>query len=512
MVRQGAIKNIRDFTLGSLAEWGLYELNEYISRNRLLDPVFDGIGDFYDEARNWTPPPRDPLALDLDGDGIETLAADGYYGALFDNDADGVQTATGWVAPDDGLLVLDRNGNGMIDDGSELFGDATPTTNGTAASGFAALAEMDSTADGVVNASDSEFDNLRVWRDANSDGISQAGELFTLDELGIVSLDTQSTATNTDLGDGNRILREGTFTRTDGSTGIMADLSLDEQAIYRQFTDPVAISDEAAALPDLLGGGAVRDLREAMSLDSSGELATLVDQFVGASTRAEQTALVDQIIQKWMATSDFETSPGFHYDGTGTGTSSISYLVQYGFSGVDYSSATNNVAGSMTVPAGHNAWIDRLRALEVFNGRAFVDPFNQPVSGGGTGSAGGGAGAAAPAYPTFSVGLSEEQMEFLTQSYGALQGYVYGGLVMETRLKQFGDLIGLDFDGANLALDFSALEAVMHTRVVADPVVGLLVLLTLSSTVVAGPMGLLAGTLRGFFAPNCNLRTWQQCS
>ena len=78
------------------------------------------------------------------------------------------------------------------------------------------------------------------------------------------------------------------------------------------------------------------------------------------------------------------------------------------------------------------------------------------------------------AYPTFSVGLSEEQMGFLTQSYGALQGYVYGGLVMETRLKQFGDLIGLDFDGANLALDFSAMEAVMHTRVVTDPVAGLL--------------------------------------
>jgi len=114
LVRQGAFKNVRDFTLGGLAEWGLYELNEYISRNRLLDPVFDGIGDFYDAARNWTPPPPDPLALDLDGDGIETLAADGYRGALFDSNADGVRTATGWVAPDDGLLVLDRNGTMQV--------------------------------------------------------------------------------------------------------------------------------------------------------------------------------------------------------------------------------------------------------------------------------------------------------------------------------------------------------------------------------------------------------------
>lgn len=345
---------------------------------------------------NWTPPPPDPLALDLDGDGIETLAADGYRGALFDSNADGVRTATGWVAPDDGLLVLDRNGNGTIDDATELFGDATPTAaGGTAPNGFTALAGVDSNADGVVDINDTELSNLRVWRDKNSDGISQSDELYTLDDLGIASLATQSTITNTDLDDGNSILAEGSFTRADGTTGVMADLAFDEQAIYRQFTDSVAVTPEAAVLPDLLGGGAVRDLREAMSLDGSGELTTLVDQFVGASTRAEQTALVDQIIQKWMATSDFETSPGFHYDGTGRGTSSISYLVQYGFSGVDYSSATNDVAGSMTMPAGHNAWIDRLRALEVFNGRTFVDPFNQPVSGGGTGSAGGGGGAGA---------------------------------------------------------------------------------------------------------------------
>ncbi|HHW4677423.1 MAG TPA: calcium-binding protein, partial [Xylella fastidiosa subsp. fastidiosa] len=78
---------------------------------------------------------RDPLVLDLDGDGIETLAAG--KNILFDHDGDGITHASGWVKSDDGLLVLDRNGNGRIDNGSELFGADTVLSNGhTAASGF----------------------------------------------------------------------------------------------------------------------------------------------------------------------------------------------------------------------------------------------------------------------------------------------------------------------------------------------------------------------------------------
>lgn len=36
----------------------------------------------------------DPLALDLDGDGIETVGTQGYQGALFDHDKDGIRTST----------------------------------------------------------------------------------------------------------------------------------------------------------------------------------------------------------------------------------------------------------------------------------------------------------------------------------------------------------------------------------------------------------------------------------
>jgi hypothetical protein len=74
---------------------------------------------------------KDPLVLDLDGDGIETTGLNASAPILFDSDADGVKTATGWVRPDDGILVMDRNGNGVIDSGRELFGDETLLPNGS---------------------------------------------------------------------------------------------------------------------------------------------------------------------------------------------------------------------------------------------------------------------------------------------------------------------------------------------------------------------------------------------
>ncbi|MBR7059330.1 MAG: hypothetical protein IKI22_01825, partial [Neisseriaceae bacterium] len=65
----------------------------------------------------------DPLVLDLDGDGIELLKANGWNGVQFDYNGDGIKSSTGWVKSDDGLLVWDRNGDGIINNGSEIFGE-----------------------------------------------------------------------------------------------------------------------------------------------------------------------------------------------------------------------------------------------------------------------------------------------------------------------------------------------------------------------------------------------------
>jgi hypothetical protein len=142
------------------------------------------VGLHFTSAQRWYR--IDPLVLDLDGDGIETVGVNLSSPILFDHNADGIRTGTGWIAADDGLLVLDRNGNGLIDNGTELFGDATPLPDGTtAADGFAALAPLDANGDGSVDAADPQFADLRLWRDLDQDAATDAGELHPLASLGI---------------------------------------------------------------------------------------------------------------------------------------------------------------------------------------------------------------------------------------------------------------------------------------------------------------------------------------
>ena len=210
---------------------------------------------------------RDPLTFDLDGDGLETVGA--AAGILFDHNGDGIKNGTGWVKADDGFLVRDLNGNGLIDSGRELFGDSTLKSNGqNAVDGFDALKDLDSNADGQISAADSQFANLRLWRDLNQDGISQSGELASLASLGIASLTVAKTANSQLLADGNQIADLGTYTRTDGSTGTtgevgtLGDINLVSDTFHRTFPDTLDTS-AVASRPDRQGSGLVRDLQEA---------------------------------------------------------------------------------------------------------------------------------------------------------------------------------------------------------------------------------------------------------
>jgi hypothetical protein len=152
---------------GGLLPW-LFDLLPYELDPDVYQPFLDALG--------WHRP-IDPLVLDLDGDGIETIGISATFHVLFDSDGDGVKTATGWIKGDDGLLVLDRNGNGTIDNGNELFGDQTIVNGKKATSGFDALRSEDTNKDGVFDANDTNFSNVRVWQDKNSDGVSDSGLL-----------------------------------------------------------------------------------------------------------------------------------------------------------------------------------------------------------------------------------------------------------------------------------------------------------------------------------------------
>ncbi len=176
------------------------------------------VSNFFNRAQGFVPN-RDPLALDLDGDGLETVGT--TAGVLFDHDASGVRKNTGWIKADDGLLVFDRNNDGVINNGRELFGDNTLKYDGsgTCADAFEALAQEDTNGDGVVNHLDDNWGSLKVWRDLNQDGISQAEELFTLEELGITSLNLDKKAANQNVA-GGVLVSQGSYTKEDGSTGL----------------------------------------------------------------------------------------------------------------------------------------------------------------------------------------------------------------------------------------------------------------------------------------------------
>jgi len=168
-------------------------------------------------------PRRDPLILDLDGDGIETTNVE-TAGAYFDQDSDGFAEWTGWVSSDDGLLVMDRNGDGRINDAKELFGNETILENGAkAANGFQALAELDSNEDGKIDATDESFSKLKVWKDLDGDGLSFQDELYSLEELGIKSINLSGTPDSTVDPQGNTRTRIGTFEWEDGTMGQAAE-------------------------------------------------------------------------------------------------------------------------------------------------------------------------------------------------------------------------------------------------------------------------------------------------
>jgi hypothetical protein len=83
-----------------------------------------------------------------------------------------------------------------------------------------------------------------VWRDANSDGVSQAGELHSLTDLGITSLDVKAQATSVNS-NGNWVGLTSSYATADGTTKAMADVWF--------LIDPASAASDAAQPTDLRG-------------------------------------------------------------------------------------------------------------------------------------------------------------------------------------------------------------------------------------------------------------------
>jgi hypothetical protein len=416
----------------------------------------------------------------------------------FDHDGDGVLTKTGWAGKNDALLVWDRNSNGRIDTGAELFGDFTPMPNGTLApNGFAALAALDANGDGVIDASDPAFHELKLWRDTSQDGVSQGGEFITLAEAGIVSLNLANTLKNQGLANGNVLSREGSFTRADGTTAAMGEFRLATSTFDTKFAEAIEVPEPLKTLPNMGGAGNVRELQQAAA--QSGGVAGVLAQFQAATTRTEQKALLDNLLTAWADTSGMaksleERAAGqyrIQYEAFGNERRS-SHIDTIAFEAASSGSVGGSGGAALLTDAGGPylseryrnliaEWSRKLHVLEAFNGQYF---FNLPQEksqtaganwglsvspGSGGGGSSGGAAMAIEALPTLRVSFAQAQLDLLQQAYDSLKESVYASLVMQTRLKPYLNQIELIIGESGIRLDATQLNQMLAAKKAADP-------------------------------------------
>jgi hypothetical protein len=165
-----------------------------------------------------------PIVLDLTGAGLE-LTPVSQSDIVTEDATSGLITRIGWVGPTNGILCVDRAGNGdlaNIQDISFLQDKPGATTD------LQGLSAWDTNGDGVVDDQDANFGNLLVWVDKNQDGRAEAGEVSTLTQLGISSINLNGQPTGFDGTETTDSYYGSTtsFTWADGTTGTAYDVSL----------------------------------------------------------------------------------------------------------------------------------------------------------------------------------------------------------------------------------------------------------------------------------------------
>lgn len=168
-----------------------------------------------------------PVVLDLDGDGVEMVKRQDSR-AYFDVTGDGYRRNLTWISRDDGFLAIDKDGNGLIKEADELsFALWTADPHDSDLQGLRTY--FDTNHNGRLDDGDALFASMRIWRDLNGDGVSDAGELQTLSQAGISTIDLLPGEVNFQMS-GGEISGFTTFTRTNGQVGWAGDVGLDYEA------------------------------------------------------------------------------------------------------------------------------------------------------------------------------------------------------------------------------------------------------------------------------------------
>ncbi|MGN4046287.1 hypothetical protein [Burkholderia gladioli] len=265
--------------LGELAWKGLAEALGITEKNS--PPFWDFLSSFFDFNKEkqvsdyakaisiiFGKSMTDPLVMDLSGDGIQ-LISESESKTYFDLHGTGFAVHTGWIGPQTGFLAR-ANESGAVTSISDLFGNDETD-------GFSTLAALDANGDGVVDLSDPGFYDLCVWVDVNGNGVSDPGELHSLQELGIVGINLETENNKRKIG-GNLVAEAATFVKSDGSTGEIVEAYFDNNPVNSEFKGNFSLNPEVLDLPNLRGYGTLTDLSVAMSVDP--DLLGMVKKFL----------------------------------------------------------------------------------------------------------------------------------------------------------------------------------------------------------------------------------------
>ncbi len=146
---------------------------------------------------------KDPLVINFNGSAAELTDAK----FAFDLNIDGTKDNISFLQPGSGFLVLDKNKDGVVNDGSELFGPKT-------GDGFSELAKYDEDNNNWIDENDSIYNQLSVWT-KNELGVDQ---LSSLKEKNVGAIYLSNVSTQFDLTDSNNQLKGQV-----AATGIYAD-------------------------------------------------------------------------------------------------------------------------------------------------------------------------------------------------------------------------------------------------------------------------------------------------
>ncbi|MCP4596214.1 hypothetical protein [Neptuniibacter sp.] len=157
----------------------------------------------------------DPLIVNFEGNSAD-LSDEKFE---FDLDADGDNELISYLLGESGMLALDRNEDGLINDGTELFGALS-------GNGFADLAQYDEDGNNYIDEADSIFTELGIWSKT-----PDAESLVSLADKGIGAIYLGSTDSPFEIkGENNqtngRVRSSGIYLTEAGGVGTVQQIDM----------------------------------------------------------------------------------------------------------------------------------------------------------------------------------------------------------------------------------------------------------------------------------------------